>query len=53
MPKKIKPVTIVHEGGLESVVDEPAVAHWERAGWKRKDAPDMKKTAQRRESKEG
>lgn len=44
MPHKIKPVVIVHEGGLESVVDEPSVPHWERAGWKRKDA-DAKKPA--------
>lgn len=46
MPHKIKPVEIVHPGsGLESVVDEPSVTHWERAGWKCKDAVDTKKPA--------
>lgn len=56
MPHKITPVKIVHEGGLESEVDEKSVPHWERAGWKRADAPaaDLKKTPpQRRETKEG
>jgi hypothetical protein len=55
MPHKIKPVEIVHPDGMESVVDAPSVTHWERAGWKRKDVPtaDLKKTAPRRESKEG
>ena len=45
MPHKIKPVVIVHPDGLESTVDEPSVKHWERAGWKRKDAADLKKSA--------
>lgn len=54
MPHKIKPVVIVHPDGMESVVDEPSVTHWERAGWSRKDAPvDVKKTPARRETKEG
>ena len=45
MPHKIKPVKIVHPQAGESTVDEPSLPHWERAGWKRKDAADLKKSA--------